>query len=467
VTIKRDQRGAILELYKQGKSKRQIAKTLKIARATVVKVIRLNTSEVPVSQRPEKLAKYHEEILRLHTSCEGNLVRVHEELEVLGAQISYQALTAYCRRHDIGQEPKKAVGAYHFAPGEEIQHDTSPHKIEIGGKLREVQTASAVLCYSRTIFFQCYPTFNRFYCKVFLTDALRYFEGACARMMIDNTHVVRLRGTGASMVPVPEMKVFGDRYGFEFVAHEVNDPNRKARVEGPFWHIERNFIPGRTFTDLPDLNSQGIAWCDKVNSKHKRSLGAAPRELYALEKPYLKPLPIWVPDVYLMYQRTVDTRGYVCLNDNRYSVPESWIGREVEVRETKDQIIIDKGPRERVIHERLIDCRGKRITLQEHRRKRSRRPKEPSAAEKALTETVPEISDYVSALKKRKARATSALQQLLRMVREYPREPLLSAIREAGHYGLYELDRVERMILRRIAGEYFQLHSDPRGDDDE
>lgn len=467
MTISRDQRGAILELHKQGKSKRQIAKTLKIARATVVKVIRLNTSEVPVSQRPERLAKYHEEIMRLHTSCKSNLVRVHEELEVLGAQISYQALTAYCRRHDIGQTPKKAVGAYHFAPGEEIQHDTSPHKIEIGGKQREVQTASAVLCYSRTIFFQCYPTFNRFNCKVFLTDALRYFEGACARMMIDNTHVVVLRGTGASMVPVPEMKVFGDRYGFEFFAHEVNDPDRKARVERPFSYIEGNFFPGRTFDDWQDLNNQGVVWCDKGNSKHKRSLGAVPRELYALEKPYLRPLPIWVPEVYLMYQRTVDTRGYVCLHDNRYSVPEGWIGREVEVRETKDQITIDKGPGERVIHERLIDCRGKRITLKEHRRKRGSRHKEPSAAEKALTENVPEISDYVSALKKRKARATSALQQLLRMVREYPREPLLAAVREADHYGLYELDRVERMILRRIAGEYFLLQPDTRGNDDE
>jgi transposase len=466
MTMTRDQRAAILEMSRKGVSSRQIAKTLKLSRSSVAKVIRLNTSEVPVSQRAEKAAQYHEEILRLHASCKGNLVRVHEELEVLGAQISYTTLTAYCRRHDIGQTPKKASGEYHFAPGEEIQHDTSPHKIEIGGKLRVVQTASAVLCYSRVIFFQCYPTFTRFDCKVFLTDALRYFEGACARIMIDNTHVVVLRGTGASMVPVAEMKAFAERYGTEFIAHELRDPNRKARVEGPFSYIENNFVPGRTFADWRDLNNQAVIWCDKVNSTHKRSLGAAPRELYALEKPSLNPLPIWVPDVYLMYRRTVDTRAYVCLHDNRYSVHEDWIGREVEVRETKDQIIIDKSPRERVVHERLIDCRGKRITLKEHRRPRGRRHKEPTTAEKALAETVPGINDYVRELKKRKARATSALQQLLRMVREYPREPLLAAVREAAHYGLYELDRVERMILRRIADEFFKLQPDPRGDDE-
>jgi len=57
-----------------------------------------------------------------------------------------------------------------------------------------------------------------------------------------------------------------------------------------------------------------------------------------------------------------------------------------------------------------------------------------------------------------------ALRQLLRMVREYPREPLLAAVQEASHYGLYDLDRLERMILRRITRDYFLL--DEGGNDD-
>ena len=43
------------------------------------------------------------------------------------------------------------------------------------------------------------------------------------------------------------------------------------------------------------------------------------------------------------------------------------------------------------------------------------------------------------------------------MAREYPRDAFLSAVGEAAHYGLYDLDRLERMILRRVASEYFQL----------
>ncbi len=465
MTLKRDQRSAILELHKQGMGSRQIAKMLKISRGSVTKVIRLNSSEVPASQRTEEPAKYHADIKRLYISCKGNLVRVREELQVLGAQISYSGLTAYCRRHEIGKEPKTAAGEYHFKPGEEIQHDTSPHRVEIGGKMRVVQTASAVLCYSRMIFFQCYLTFTRFDCKVFLTDALRYFEGACKRVMIDNTNVVLHRGTGAEAVPTPEMEVFGERYGLIFVAHELRDANRKARVERPFSHIEGNFFPGRIFADLRDLNSKAVVWCGDKNSTYRRSLGAVPRELYEIEKPHLIQLPVWVPEVYLLHRRTVDISGYVSVDTNRYSVPEGWIGREVEIKETKDEIIVDNGPRLRVVHERLIDCKGKRRLLKEHRRPRRKKNKEPSAQEKALLEAAPELGDYVKALKKRKKRVISALQHLQRMVREYPREPLVASVREAAHYGLYELDRVERMILRRIANEYFLLQ--PQGDDNE
>jgi hypothetical protein len=48
------------------------------------------------------------------------------------------------------------------------------------------------------LFFQINPTFQRFDCKVFLTDALRHAGGAPERVMIDNTHVVLLRGTPRS-----------------------------------------------------------------------------------------------------------------------------------------------------------------------------------------------------------------------------------------------------------------------------
>jgi hypothetical protein len=418
--------------------------------------------------RAEKMEPYRRQILELFGTCQGNLVRVHEELVASGAGLSYPALTAFCRRHGIGQAPAEPAGRYTFEPGEELQHDTSPHELELGGKKRKVQTASAVLCYSRMLFFQCYPTFQRFDCKVFLTEALRYFCGATERVMIDNTHVVVLRGTGREMVPVPEMAAFAERFGFQFAAHAIGNANRSARVERAFWFIERNFLAGRTFSDWEDLNSRARQWCDKVNSTYKKHIRAVPRELFAVERLRLKPLPAWIPEVYRLHQRLVDIEGYVALHTNHYSVPLDWMGRRVEVRETQDKIEIQLDARRVVTHRRIAEPAYQRAMLAAHRPprgQRSPRP-DPHPEEQAIVTAAPELAGYVVGLKQHSRKlVTLALRQLLRLVREYPREPLLGAVSEAARYGLYDLDRVERMILRRVARDYFLLNEGPQGDD--
>lgn len=458
--LSQNQRTTILELHSQGVSNRAIARTLGISRLSVRKVLKLNSSTLPVLVRPERAEAYRMQILELLGSHKDNLVRVHEELVSGGLELSYPALTAFCRRHGIGQQPKVASGHYHFDAGEELQHDTSPHEAEIAGKKRIVQTASGVLCYSRMLFFQCYPRFQRFDCKVFLTEALRYFGGSAGRVMIDNTHVVVLRGTGAEMIPVPEMELFAERFGFRFAAHERGDANRSARVERNFDFIENNFFAGRKFSSWEDLNAQARAWCDRVNSTYKKFIRAVPRELFAVERLRLKPLPAWVPEVYRLAERIVDVDGYVALHSSRYSVPADWIGRRVEVRETKDKIEIQLDARRIVTHQRVPEGEFRRITLAEHRRPHSQRirPAGPHPDQQAILQTAPELAPYIDALKQRGHRPlTLALRQLRRIVRDYPRQPVVAAVEQAARYGLYDLDRLERMILRRIAHDYFSL----------
>jgi hypothetical protein len=358
-----------------------------------------------------------------------------------------------------------AAGRYTFQPGEEAQHDTSPHEVELGGRRLKVQTASAVLGYSRMLFFQIYPTFQRFDCKVFLTEALRYFNGAPQRVEIDNTHVVVLRGTGRAMVPVPEMAAFAERFNFQFVAHELGDANRSAHVERQFWHIERNFLAGRSFASWQEMNQQARQWCDRVNATYKKHIRAVPRELFAVEQQHLRPLPVWVPEVYRLHERMVDVEGYVTVNTNRYSVPVDWIGRRVEVRETSSKIEIQLDARHLVTHQRVAEAEHRHVMLAEHRLPRGVKRPDPHPEEALVLKAAPELAGYVAALKQHSRKLTVlALRQLLRMVREYPRQPLLAAVAEAERYGLYDLDRVERMVLRMVARDYFLLNSDPESE---
>ena len=115
--LSQSQRAAILELNAQKVSKHEIARALKISRATVREVLRSGSAGVPMLSRAELCEPYRQQILELLPSCKGNLVRVLEELAASGANLSYSALTAFCRRHGIGQAPIVAAGRYHFTPG--------------------------------------------------------------------------------------------------------------------------------------------------------------------------------------------------------------------------------------------------------------------------------------------------------------------------------------------------------------
>jgi hypothetical protein len=146
-------------------------------------------------------------------------------------------------------------------------------------------------------------------------------------------------------------------------------------------------------------------------------------------------------------------------------VPTAFIGRRLEVRETPDRIILSEGPREITTHAREVEPRTRYVFRPEHRPPRGqgwRRERAPFPEETDLRRLLPEIDGYLDGLKRRgKLQTTLALRQLLRLAREYPREPLLAAIQTAAHYGLYDLARLERMVLRGLATTYFQLPLTP------
>ena len=171
---------------------------------------------------------------------------------------------------------------------------------------------------------------------------------------------------------------------------------------------------------------------------------------------------MWVPPVYRLHQRLVDIAGYVSINNNRYSVPEEFLGLQVEVRETKDSMEIYRGPRLIAAHQRVIEATGRRYSLPEHHRPRGQglkpKPSDCSPEETRLRQQVPEIVSYLEALKKYySGRATLPLRRLLHLVEDYPRAPLLEAIATAAQYGLFDLERVENLILRKLAREYFLI----------
>lgn len=458
--LDRETRNAILRLAQQGHGSRFIANAVGVARKSVQRVLASGSAEVPLPERPAALDDHLEQVRLLHLSCRGNLVRVHEELAArYGVVVPYSTLTRFCRQAEIGVEPKQAAGRYTFVPGEEMQHDTSPHDVEIGGRTVRMQCASLVMCFSRRRFVQCYPRWTRFHVKAFLTRALVFFGGAARRCMLDNSTVIMTGGTGPDARAVPEMQAFSDRFGFTFVAHRVGDANRSARVEGPFWHVENNFYPGRTFADLADLNAQAVAWCKTYNATFHKSFAGIPDELGVAERLAGTPLPAHIPEPTEVHQRRVDTEGYVSLHVNRYSVPERCIGWQVEVHETLEHVRVLSGHQLLAEHPRGEEGAGVRLTLPDHRGRYRRRaePRPPSQEELALRAAGPALAALCEALRKEPASGRTAIVRLHRLFLDYPTEVVEPVVARALEFGLVDVGRIERMVLQRLRGDFFRL----------
>lgn len=162
--IPHDTRHAILTLHRQQTPLREISRLLQISRGTVRRVIRQpNPRSRQKEARDEDLWALIEP---LFPRCRGNVVRLQEILsDEYHIEVAYSTLTRLVREARL-RTPKRRAGAYHFEPGQEMQHDTSPHHVILGGKSIIAQCAALVLAYSRRLFIQYYPRFTRFEAKL-------------------------------------------------------------------------------------------------------------------------------------------------------------------------------------------------------------------------------------------------------------------------------------------------------------
>jgi transposase len=455
-------RQSVRTLQAQGHNVREISRLLQLSRNTVRRVLRAAPPPVPAPPCPPQTQA---QLQSAFERARGNVVRVQQLLaSEQDLNVAYSTLTRWVRQAGLRTPPPRA-GEYSFASGEEMQHDTSPHRVCIGGRLVTAQCAALVLAYSRRLFVLYYPRYTRFEAKHFLLEAARFMDGTAPRCVIDNTSVMVAAGAGANAVIAPEMAAFARTLGFSFVAHRVGHPDRKGRIERPFAWLETNFLPGRSFRDFEDLNHQALAWCREVaNHKPKRVLGMSPEAAYVIEKPYLQPLPSALPPVYEVLDRVVDLYGYVSVDTNRYSVPERFVGQPVTVYKYPDGIHIHHRGMPVATHPRLIGQRDARHTEPAHHPTPARANRTPGV-EAQLLKHHPELEAYARALKQRgHSRGVRALKRLLELQRTYPREAFAAAVQQASHFGLYDLGRLEKLILQQVAGEFFALNRD--GEDD-
>jgi len=178
---------------------------------------------------------------------------------------------------------------------------------------------------------------------------------------------------------------------------------------------------------------------------------------------------LYVPEVYQLCTRIVDAEGYVHVNRVSYSAPYRLIGRPLEVRETIERVDLYDGPRRVGTHTRVYGPLDIRVTDPAHRPPRGQgfsRHRQTAPEEIEMLQIEPRVANFLQALKQHAGGRRAPLRRLLSMLQEYPREAFLTALASAERYRLFDLDRLEKMVLRQIADDYFVLTLEPESTDE-
>jgi len=450
--IEPDKRKAICLLHQEGMGVREIARRLDLSRNTVRSAIE-QQGVMPAVNRKDKLHIDPELLRRLYEQCDGWKQRVYEKLlEEEGVQVTYPTLTRMLRELGLGRRTKERCDRVPDEPGAEMQHDTTSYVLKLDSKPVRLVASSLYLRYSKRRYLRFYPSFNRFKMKCFLHEALIYWGYAAALCIIDNTNLARLRGTGRDAVMVPEMERFAKQYGFKFVCHQLGHANRKAGEERSFWTVETNFLPGRTFKSLADLNAQASEWAT-VRMYHRplTKERLIPAKAFEHEQQYLTRVPPVLPAPYVVHERGTDQYGYAAFGGSFYWVPG--VGREdVRLLEHSERLKIYR--RGELLCEYALAAHGvsNKCFSPEGMAKPQRQPKnrkQPTVEEeKRLRGAGEGVGAYLDfALKLKGSERHRFLRALFALMQQLPPALFLKTLERALKYRIATLETIRRIAL--------------------
>jgi transposase len=450
--IDADKRSAIFALHQDGMGLREISRRMRLGRNTVRRIIR-QQGRMPASGRAGRVRIDRELLEALYKDCDGRVQRVHEKLvEEEGVAVSYPTLTRRLRELGISTPAKSRCDQVPDEPGAEMQHDTTLYTIQLDGKPTRLVASLLYLRYCKRRYLRFYRTFTRFKMKCFFHEALTFWGYAARACIIDNTNLARLRGTGAHALIVPEMEHFGARYGFKFRCHEIGHANRKAGEERSFWTVETNFLPGRTFQSLEDINAQALEWAT-VRMEHRPQSKARliPAKAFEHEQTCLLALPTHLPAPYKVHERGTDQYGYVAFEGNYYWVPGT--GRE-DVKLLQYANTVKLYLARECLAEYALPADGVKNAKfappgqpqPRHNPTHRRRPtQEEEKRLRAMGEGVGRYLDF--ALKPKGIERHRFLRQLFALSREISPEVFLRTLERALRYRIVALDTLRRMAV--------------------
>jgi Mu transposase, C-terminal domain len=238
-----------------------------------------------------------------------------------------------------------------------------------------------------------------------------------------------------------------EHYGFRAVPLAPGYKEGKGKVENPFRYVEGNFLAGRTFHDLDDLNRQARKWLvETARLRVHRTTREQPSARLVEEQPALIPLPHHRFEAGVVVSRLVGDDFCVAYETNRYSVPPRFVGRTVSVRVLEGRVeVVLEG--ETIAAQALRDTKYKRHVSPEHEAEF----RATSTSRHVLTSQFQRLGSIAEPFAKglvelRGGAAGYHMAQILKLADKVGVARVAEALRHAARYGAFDHNAVQRIV---------------------
>lgn len=419
----------ILELHRQGRSDRAIARIVGKNRRTVARIIERGTVANPGAEVPAwaKLVDWEKVRLEVSRGVQMNiLAREHAE-----GRISYvQFWREYHKKYP--NHPTVTMKLVH-KPGEKCFFDYT-EGIDIvnreTGEITKTSLMCGVMAMSSMTFGEFTLTQKRDDLMRSMENAFRYFGGVTPYVTVDNQKAAVDQAHWYDPDVNPAFIDFANHWGFAVVPARPYRPKDKGGNECGIGVIQRQFyqeVRDKTFYSLSELNRNFAEYLKRLNPSLMKDWGVSRLDRFEGERHLLKPCPTdnWSPSEWKAPKVHADC--HIQVLKKFYSVPYQNVGREVRVRITAKLVeIFDQDLNPLCVHVRLL---GKEIYSTDERH---------YPAEKvALTQFSVQVA------KREAARAGPETEKLISHLLDTS-SPLRYLRRAQGVLRLYQSNKVSR-----------------------
>lgn len=298
-------------------------------------------------------------VLRGYTSILDNLLRngvynstvCLKRLKAAGYTGGISTIKRYLNSHKDLVPPKRQMvdsqsnrgRRYQTNPGENFQMDWGFVNVNTHYGQKIKAACFAMICHHcGQRYIEFFPNAKQENLFIGMLHAFRYM-GVPKYVLTDNMKsvVIRKDWSGAPIWQ-KDYESFMSAVGFQTKLCKPRHPFTKGKVERLIRFVKENFLAGRSFWTITDLNREAMEWCYEENERFHPALAEIPNQVHSTA--CLKTLKILPDDEnlekYLCPERRISFDGFICYENRRFGVPFSYTGKVARVRRVDDKLYI-------------------------------------------------------------------------------------------------------------------------------